>query len=562
MKQKRFTANDNLIVQVIKNQAGTLGKAMLEGVMNSIDAGAKGVDIELKPGMLQILDDGGGFASEKSIDEFFADFGHPHVEGDAKYGTFRIGRGQLFSFGANVWRTGEFQLQVDINTMGLTFQQVHLDVPQPGCHICIQLYERLTAGDILQTVEEVTRNCKYVDIPIKLNGNLINTPPATCKWTEETDDAFIRIDQQARQTGVDIYQQGVFVENVPSYQSGASGVVCSKEKLQLNTARNQVMRSCPRYKRILAKFKRDVQKKLTTKKDLNEDERHSMLTSIRATEVKWHDNKTMRLLEDVTGAVWSVGALCAAIGRDWELQPDGRIAYSFGEPGDQAADKLMQGKKAIILHTDLLDVLGYKPEAFMQQLAWKLGQSMVYVPLATLKRDIKGKFLLLRPDQLNAKETRILRTVASANYSAFYKVCETVKGVRRGDVRTLRLGISDTADGWTDGSTYIAINQAFLNKCGASIGGLTDLAVVAYHENCHSVDSSKSHVHDKEFYELFHTICRESLGYDVARMVVMYEQLIHNAARKVSQAVSRKQLKAQVLTENEQFLSTHEDLVK
>ncbi len=79
---------------VIERQAGTVAKSALEAVMNSIDAGATRIEVELTPKRLVIRDNGKGFKSEKEIDDYFAVFGQPHeLDGDgrsvdAKYGTY------------------------------------------------------------------------------------------------------------------------------------------------------------------------------------------------------------------------------------------------------------------------------------------------------------------------------------------------------------------------------------------------------------------------------------------------------------------------------------------
>lgn len=41
-------------------------------------------------------------------------FGAPHEEGDATYGKFRIGRGQVFNYAITTWTSNNYQLKVDI----------------------------------------------------------------------------------------------------------------------------------------------------------------------------------------------------------------------------------------------------------------------------------------------------------------------------------------------------------------------------------------------------------------------------------------------------------------
>jgi len=139
---RRFKMHPKLLMDVIRRQAGTLGKAIVEGVQNSIDAQATGVDITTERGRVVISDDGGGFPSRDEIEKFFEVFGQPHDASERKvYGTFRMGRGQMFAFGRNQWRSGQFAMEVDIEKFGLDYQ-LHAGLEAaPGCRIEIALYE-------------------------------------------------------------------------------------------------------------------------------------------------------------------------------------------------------------------------------------------------------------------------------------------------------------------------------------------------------------------------------------------------------------------------------------
>ena len=63
-----FEMDGNLLLNVIKRQAGSLHKAVLEGVMNGIEAGASALNMRYDPdkghGQLIISDDGRGIADE------------------------------------------------------------------------------------------------------------------------------------------------------------------------------------------------------------------------------------------------------------------------------------------------------------------------------------------------------------------------------------------------------------------------------------------------------------------------------------------------------------------
>ena len=77
-ERRSFRMDPALLWSVIKSQAGTLAKALLELVMNSIDAGASQVSITLTGTRLKVEDDGRGFQSRTEVTSWFETFGTPH----------------------------------------------------------------------------------------------------------------------------------------------------------------------------------------------------------------------------------------------------------------------------------------------------------------------------------------------------------------------------------------------------------------------------------------------------------------------------------------------------
>lgn len=65
---KQFKADPHLVLIYMRNQAGTLAKAALEGVMNSIDAGATLIEILLSSDRMEITDDGKGMKQQAHAD--------------------------------------------------------------------------------------------------------------------------------------------------------------------------------------------------------------------------------------------------------------------------------------------------------------------------------------------------------------------------------------------------------------------------------------------------------------------------------------------------------------
>ena len=90
-ERREFRMDPALLWSVIESQAGSAEKALLEAIMNAVDAGATRCDITLSETGYSVQDDGGGFKSRDDIEQFFETFGTPHKDGDgAVYGTYRM----------------------------------------------------------------------------------------------------------------------------------------------------------------------------------------------------------------------------------------------------------------------------------------------------------------------------------------------------------------------------------------------------------------------------------------------------------------------------------------
>ena len=120
-----FEVDVGIVSNLIHSQNGTVATAIAELVSNSLDAGAKQVDVVLNKESFVVSDNGGGFADEASVLLYFKRFGTPHVEGDAKYGRFRIGRGQIMSFAKATWHSKNFRMTADVGSgaTGFAFEK-------------------------------------------------------------------------------------------------------------------------------------------------------------------------------------------------------------------------------------------------------------------------------------------------------------------------------------------------------------------------------------------------------------------------------------------------------
>ncbi|STQ14809.1 Uncharacterised protein [Enterobacter cloacae] len=104
--------------------------------------------IDITPEGFSCRDDGRGFASYDDVKRYFGRFGTPHQEGDATYGRFRLGRGQIMAHARTLWRSQRWQMSVDTREMGYHYDLEELTQPIQGCIISGEWYEPLTSQGV------------------------------------------------------------------------------------------------------------------------------------------------------------------------------------------------------------------------------------------------------------------------------------------------------------------------------------------------------------------------------------------------------------------------------
>lgn len=506
-KKRKFKAHEQHLVNTVLRQAGTLWKAVLEGVMNSVDAGATRCDIKLTKNMVVIQDDGRGFETEKEIAEHFETFGTPHEEGDATYGEFRMGRGQMFAFGANDWQTNKFQMLVDIKKHGLDYELFQLREKTVGCRIEIRLYEELLPSELNTAAEELEKYVRYSPIPVTLNGKQLNLVAGNEKWDHVLPGAYLKLKDSLGEMRV--YNLGMFVCAIPASEVGSGGILVSRKRLKLNFARNDVMRSgsqkCPVWAKVEPLMREKVQEAIKRKPTLTGDGRLSIFRRLRAGEPV-AGLADMALFTTCSGRHFTLKQLMNAR----ETYP----AICLGPYHDSRADKVMQMKLGFSLRKECLEMLGV---ATLPEFLVKLDNTvrvncLKYLgpndkffakwPTSTLEKlagELNEKYKLLKDSELKPVELAILKTIRrSAKYM----------GARmdRKD-RQIVLGVSANAAAWTDGETYIAIDRNRIDASN-SIRLWTTLGHLMTHEYCHDGPSHATHTHSPEFYEHYHDSVR------------------------------------------------------
>ena len=534
MEKREFKIDKAILWSIIQNQAGTLDKAFLELVMNAVDAGSTEVHIDLDASSFKVKDNGKGFVSRFEIENFFETFGTPHQEGDATFGRYRMGRGQIMSFSQNSWRSGEFQMEVDIKREGLNYSLKSGLPPENGCEISGQLYDPMKPSDHLRVCRDIETLCKYCPIPVFLNGRRVSLDMENEKWTFVDAHAYYLLRENSRT--LDVYNLGVFVRSYPPSQFGTGGLVVSKTQLEVNFARNDVLVSkCETFKTISQNLRAYVKSKEGKKERKTGTYKDLLATRLMAGEVddQAEFEKILseeKLLVDVQGAQYSVHSLATAVKRF-----TGNLTLGPRE-GDIRADKVHQEALALVLSPKTAARFGVSTlSELLEQL--KAAADIADAPrysearrdIATLQgalRDFQTMSCKISSDRklvdrksLTKEELFVFDAISEAQYAI------TAGFYRRGHdrhIREIRVGESESASGWTDGEMYIAINRELLKIPGASGGPMAQfdkLGTLLVHEYVHTSDDGGSHEHDTEFLQLYEGVscCTGAVGNFVNR---------------------------------------------
>ena len=276
---QQFKLHPSVIYNIIREQSGSPEKALAELVMNSIDAGAKNISIELSSKKFKIKDDGIGFKSLEEIETFFGTFGTPHQKGDAVYGQFRLGRGQSFAIAKTEWRSGLFGMSVDLICNSKTdvhgYSLHEFKDSLAGCEIEGEFYESLHIFAGVQNAmvfdklfessldkyiakpefgifnsdsffERFMQNIALLNnVNITLNGKVVGGLLGTKnKVIKETETANYYL-SNSNKNAIVLLNKGIYIGTLEFF---VPVVIDFNISPNLNIARNQINAECPIYR--------------------------------------------------------------------------------------------------------------------------------------------------------------------------------------------------------------------------------------------------------------------------------------------------------------------------
>lgn len=518
---RRFRLHEYEILRdIITRQSGTLTKSLQEALQNAGDAGATEIEVTIGARTCTVRDNGRGFMDREEIETNFEVFGQPQTEEERSrklYGEFRMGRGQVFHFGRNRWRTNTFQMDVDVQKCleerkGFEYDLIEGLPEEPGCLITMELYHPLSARDISYTAKELKKRVRYMPARVRINGRVVTTDPDNEQWTVVNDDAYIRLSERGHT--LEVFNRGIFVEEFERRAFGAAGVIVSKKKLTVNFARNELITNSPVWRRISEYFDTQAEKRIKRKFTLDDEERANVISRLVGGELEGHEAWQMQVLVDATGQPWSPKAIARA------AFPQFTVAFR----GDSRADTLIQTGLCLVLDQETIDLfeLDDPAELFQKYIQLRGASNPVYVPYDQVAIDLSDECLPVPKHRWTPTERVWLEIIRHIKHSltavnVSYKDDDN-KWRRAADLienpkRVVRIGSSKVCKAWTDGQTYIFIAREWLETLDPVkhdlpyFRDIVNVAQAIAAQLCFSADSRRSG-HSPDFYKSYYELSK------------------------------------------------------
>lgn len=527
-----FELDPQIIHHIIYSQAGSIGKAIIELLMNSVDAGATSVRLSMTKSGFNCRDDGRGFASREDVLRYFGRFGTPHQEGDATYGRFRLGRGQIMAHATTEWSSNSWKMTVDTRSMGYNYDLDDLSEGTPGCTIEGNWYEPLNDLELMSAIQEIRDLVRYTTIAVELNGKIITRDPSSEKWDFEDEWAYYRAKEEGP---VSIYNQGVLVRHDSSHVWGAGGLIVSKQAIDLNVSRTEILRkTCVVWKPIAKQFgqlanevsarlgdhrKTEARREKNARALLSGDpqitsifQREEVITLLPGKRHVTLQDFIRRARRDHKGKITIVEygndvPKGEAIARDGIIQVvHPQTLERFGCNGQEDFQEVLERAIANV------------SEAFTNGKTWSEEDLVRWFPMpelvsfSTLRDAFVERTQIVSEKTALDKETRRAWVALRWCIQQYAGACSGAKRYTDGRMAYdeprmhVLLGESNSAEAWTDGDSYLAINVRIVKrliaeplKTAAYIFGLVE------HEIAHKGDSLECG-HDEAFYQRYHDI--------------------------------------------------------
>tara|TARA_B100000508_G_scaffold139407_1_gene137412 strand:- start:77454 stop:79223 length:1770 start_codon:yes stop_codon:yes gene_type:complete len=527
--QETFTVDKAIIKSLIFQQAGSVERSILEVVMNELDAKASGVNIDIGDDMksLCVYGDGVGFTSREDITKLFGRFGFNHTTDEElarnrRYGRYGLGRAQVLAFGACKWITNNFTIEVDLHSDqegDLPYEVTEFEADQfRGTRVEVDLKEPMSLWARNNLERELKTMLKYTPQKVFLNGKQINQDPNEVKWTAKNKKIAFKISPSQSTNGLTIYNDGVFVRTYPHSQFGVSGELTSRNTtFEVNMARNDVTQSiCPLWASLKEFLKPHRERK--TRKSLTDNDRVFQLNAFISGEMALEEIRTKRLVKDITGKNSSLAMMMTHAGNVFTVAPsknstlgetvhNSRAAFVVTPDwlGNMGFDSLEELFAAIELAattelTEITKTRHYGRDKYELDNLIREIKSRKVIEFDDITEGMDDSHVIIPDDKLTKLQKLKLKGIERMNQEIKYLLFP-----HENKKRSIVIGESETAQGWTDSLTYIAIERSLVDDAySGGVKALTHIANIIIHEYCHDESSIGDHNHDGYFYQRYH----------------------------------------------------------
>lgn len=469
---------------IILRQAGSLKKAFMEAIQNSLDANAKEIRITTVPQInyrddsaeieeIRIVDDGEGL---ESLDDNFSIFAISQKD-ESQRGEFGIGRGQIFAKGSTLWRTKQYVISVDVmhnieNKQKIGFAYKEIEECFEGTDIQVDLYRpeviRLKPIDLIL----ITNKTK-----LYWNGELIDFKLKK-KFSDSDYEMF-----HVRNGDIG----GVFLKDIPVCNFSGIGlpnklpfaINIISNKAKVNFARNEFMASDSDTDELLDKIKisllTEVVKRVKNKKKTHDYEKELILKNI------------LLLSEKELIEIEQTPFLRTTNGQSFSL---------FDLTGSVVAETTGSAKLDDVLVQKGFRMVDWSTLHALQRLDTRNDLDVIFYDDNESKSLAKENYNPEERTKNNPTTKRELELCLIAHIVMKY----VKKHEWRSHNRQIFMGKGD-ANAWTDGDTYIVLNQRYLRYNKYQLLFMVPRVVV--HEMCHR---SLEDYHDDDFYLRFHNL--------------------------------------------------------
>lgn len=512
MPQHEFKATQGLLQDDMRKQAGRLEKAILEGLMNLVDANASSGYVTIEDPLVVIEDDGDGM-NEEEIELYFSQFGFKDDDVEEKtFGKFRRGRGQIFNYGVNIWHTQDNLLVVNldedktavpiqtdhytidtdnledddsvievkdknviVDTTDLSFSHLKTRGNRDGTRIEVYLYDEL--DDESQKSREVAQLSRYIswlhEVEIFVNGLSVED---VFDPDFEADTGFYQYDEGETFATPSVYNLGAYVNDIRIKDSEGNrvpvgGTIVTSEELDLNNARNEIIEGDSVWEKVKEEFIAGAKKHLLNVDDLSRKQKSWLLTQAANDPILAEDLRDKKILETIDGEKVSLSDL-------------GDQPFSFAPEGNAVAMDIMDRKGTLML-----------TETFEQEI-----KNLPFIEDAKDYEDMIDEEMKFEMQERSEENLSKRRSTNLERVRWFLNQISCYDHVKP--------GFSRHENVWKDGDGDILIDEDFLNANRDTF--VTEVLDRVVEVAAHDGDTRRELVKNRDYYRRYHRFMNKS----------------------------------------------------